>query len=145
MNFVIENCCGSKTPIRIEGEEGIVLGAVAGGKGVGETLGIEPSVGIGGIEFAHLGSDGLVFENSIIGKVKIRGSLVRFGEDEDGIAGSGHAADARVQHLGPSGTVFEGAVAELPVFVATDRPESCLLYTSPSPRDLSTSRMPSSA
>ena len=35
-----------------------------------------------------------------------------------GIAGSGHAADARVQHLGPSGNV-----AELPVFVATDRPE----------------------
>ena len=27
----------------------------------------------------------------------------------------------------------------------TNRPESCLLYTSPSPRDLSTSRMPSSA
>ena len=27
----------------------------------------------------------------------------------------------------------------------TDVPESCLLYTSPSPRDLSTSRMPSSA
>ena len=25
------------------------------------------------------------------------------------------------------------------------RPDSCLLYTSPSPRDLSTSRMPSSA
>ena len=26
-----------------------------------------------------------------------------------------------------------------------DEPDSCLLYTSPSPRDLSTSRMPSSA
>ena len=26
-----------------------------------------------------------------------------------------------------------------------DKPQSCLLYTSPSPRDLSTSRMPSSA
>ena len=26
-----------------------------------------------------------------------------------------------------------------------DKPENCLLYTSPSPRDLSTSRMPSSA
>ena len=26
-----------------------------------------------------------------------------------------------------------------------DEPEICLLYTSPSPRDLSTSRMPSSA
>ena len=66
----------------------------------------------------------------MIGEVKIRGGLVRVGEDEDGIAGSGHAADARVQHLGPSGTVFEGAVAELPVFVATDRPERtiCLYH-----------------
>ena len=29
--------------------------------------------------------------------------------------------------------------------VLTDLDEACLLYTSPSPRDLSTSRMPSSA
>ena len=29
--------------------------------------------------------------------------------------------------------------------VADDNPDACLLYTSPSPRDLSTSRMPSSA
>ena len=90
---MIKNCGGSKTPINIEGEKGIVLGAVAGCKGVGETLGIEPSVGIGGIEFAHNGSDGLVFENSIIGEVKIRGGLVRVGEDEDRIPRSGHAAN----------------------------------------------------
>ena len=32
----------------------------------------------------------------------------------------------------------------VPVFVITDA-NGCLLYTSPSPRDLSTSRMPSSA
>ena len=30
-------------------------------------------------------------------------------------------------------------------FLSRETPESCLLYTSPSPRDLSTSRMPSSA
>jgi len=30
-------------------------------------------------------------------------------------------------------------------FMFLERPEGCLLYTSPSPRDLSTSRMPSSA
>ena len=30
-------------------------------------------------------------------------------------------------------------------YYATDKYEGCLLYTSPSPRDLSTSRMPSSA
>ena len=29
--------------------------------------------------------------------------------------------------------------------VSNNAPDSCLLYTSPSPRDLSTSRMPSSA
>ena len=33
---------------------------------------------------------------------------------------------------------------EVPETEATE-PEDCLLYTSPSPRDLSTSRMPSSA
>ena len=30
-------------------------------------------------------------------------------------------------------------------FIQNDKVKSCLLYTSPSPRDLSTSRMPSSA
>ena len=35
-------------------------------------------------------------------------------------------------------------VTATPVLVVTDS-EGCLLYTSPSPRDLSTSRMPSSA
>ena len=34
---------------------------------------------------------------------------------------------------------------ELPIFEDTGLFASCLLYTSPSPRDLSTSRMPSSA
>ena len=32
-----------------------------------------------------------------------------------------------------------------PIFVASEQGLDCLLYTSPSPRDLSTSRMPSSA
>ena len=107
-----------------------MLRAITFGQSIGKTLGIEPSVGIGRVELAHHGPDGLVFENSMIGKVMIRRGLVRVGEDEDGIAGSGHAADARVQHLGPSGTVFEGTVAELPVFVATDRPERtiCLYH-----------------
>ena len=39
---------------------------------------------------------------------------------------------------------------EVPIYAGADRPmlrdlQTCLLYTSPSPRDLSTSRMPSSA
>ena len=40
---------------------------------------------------------------------------------------------------GKGGQEWEGANGKLPIF------NSCLLYTSPSPRDLSTSRMPSSA
>ena len=31
------------------------------------------------------------------------------------------------------------------MFILVDDPDSCLLYTSPSPRDLARSRMPSSA
>ena len=38
-----------------------------------------------------------------------------------------------------------GLVANLEIAVNGSRSWSCLLYTSPSPRDLSTSRMPSSA
>ena len=34
---------------------------------------------------------------------------------------------------------------EFVLHVRVDNPNDCLLYTSPSPRDLSTSRMPSSA
>ena len=34
---------------------------------------------------------------------------------------------------------------KLPALIAEDEVITCLLYTSPSPRDLSTSRMPSSA
>ena len=44
--------------------------------------------------------------------------------------------------MGPSGS---GKSTLLHCLAGLDRPSSCLLYTSPSPRDLSTSRMPSSA
>ena len=37
------------------------------------------------------------------------------------------------------------ALAAEPQLIVADEPTTCLLYTSPSPRDLSTSRMPSSA
>ena len=52
--------------------------------------------------------------------------------------------DAQVHHVNPSC----GDEVTLGVKLAGDKVESincCLLYTSPSPRDLSTSRMPSSA
>ena len=41
--------------------------------------------------------------------------------------------------------VVEAAQADDVVKTITDTARTCLLYTSPSPRDLSTSRMPSSA
>ena len=44
--------------------------------------------------------------------------------------------------IGPSGS---GKTTLLQIIGLLDRPTNCLLYTSPSPRDLSTSRMPSSA
>ena len=41
--------------------------------------------------------------------------------------------------------IFEGISSLLPIYEEIDPDGTCLLYTSPSPRDLSTSRMPSSA
>ena len=40
---------------------------------------------------------------------------------------------------------FPALIAALTLIVGFEHFQSCLLYTSPSPRDLSTSRMPSSA
>ena len=49
--------------------------------------------------------------------------------------------DAKVAHLS-----YEEARAKLVEIVSRlEQGNTCLLYTSPSPRDLSTSRMPSSA
>ena len=53
----------------------------------------------------------------------------------------------KITRLGTSQSVCTGGVetaAELQEYFAQN-PNICLLYTSPSPRDLSTSRMPSSA
>ena len=52
--------------------------------------------------------------------------------------------------IGSSGSRLIVTVVENPIvngvsFVGNDKIKDCLLYTSPSPRDLSTSRMPSSA
>ena len=52
---------------------------------------------------------------------------------------SGEVVTAHCANTGPmKGLLSEGAKVRISV-------SSCLLYTSPSPRDLSTSRMPSSA
>ena len=43
------------------------------------------------------------------------------------------------------GRLLNGLTISKSPFLKTDKNKNCLLYTSPSPRDLSTSRMPSSA
>ena len=47
--------------------------------------------------------------------------------------------------LGSLATIANHPVSNLTVIVLDNESYVCLLYTSPSPRDLSTSRMPSSA
>ena len=42
-------------------------------------------------------------------------------------------------------TAATGHIVERRIGAGQDKDKGCLLYTSPSPRDLSTSRMPSSA
>ena len=54
-----------------------------------------------------------------------------------GCGGSGNNTLNRITHLG-----VEGAIT---VAINTDKQHFCLLYTSPSPRDRTRSRMPSSA
>ena len=58
-------------------------------------------------------------------------------------------ADGKIQEIGsnisaPSGAEIIDAAGQYVMPGGID-PHTCLLYTSPSPRDLSTSRMPSSA
>ena len=57
-----------------------------------------------------------------------------------------HVADTLVAHVRPAGPTLDVGCGTGVVGVALrERGVSCLLYTSPNPRDLSTSRMPSSA
>ena len=65
----------------------------------------------------------------------IRVSLEQIGEDDQGNCGMEQVA-ART---------LWAATESVPSFRISNSPNACLLYTSPSPRDLSTSRMPSSA
>ena len=63
-------------------------------------------------------------------------------------ASSNLASSAEFQsepELDVHSSVFVRIDPEAPSIAAVSTAESCLLYTSPSPRDLSTSRMPSSA
>ena len=56
--------------------------------------------------------------------------------------GVGLTRDEAVTHLG---TIAKSGTSQFFESLTGDQQKDCLLYTSPSPRDLSTSRMPSSA
>ena len=60
--------------------------------------------------------------------------------DQDALARIVAATEARIPELDPAPPEFDGRFG-----VPDGISWRCLLYTSPSPRDLSTSRMPSSA
>ena len=72
-------------------------------------------------------------------------------DEEDTPMSTSICHNAKVQITGknilPSKGLYNGSIGVVKdiVFASGHSPNSCLLYTSPSPRDLSTSRMPSSA
>ena len=53
--------------------------------------------------------------------------------------------DFRSDKLTSSNTPTADEIQELEFILSQPQPKTCLLYTSPSPRDLAQSRMPSSA
>ena len=68
-----------------------------------------------------------------------QGARGRLGDKSDGGVGVGVAVGIDHQALGQEECLGDDGLVEIKQVVI------CLLYTSPSPRDLSTSRMPSSA
>ena len=62
---------------------------------------------------------------------------------------AGHPVRVGLIGAGKFGSMFLAQALKIPALhiagIADLSPDTCLLYTSPSPRDLSTSRMPSSA
>ena len=69
-------------------------------------------------------------------------AVVKIGDAID-VTYTGPKAGNDYIDLVPEG--YQQTSGEISYFYTRSKPESCLLYTSPSPRDLSTSRMPSSA
>ena len=139
------------------GRGGIAEGGhLAVGEDVGDALGlgvgVVPRCAVGVVDLAYGFTRGHVAEVVDAG---VRDRL-------DGVGPDGvHEAledvrGARDGTFNPGGVVFGARVVDFLVFAEEDRAflegdaevgenRRCLLYTSPSPRDLSTSRMPSSA
>ena len=57
----------------------------------------------------------------------------------------GEVLKLAVKRMLPGGALAKKQLGKLKIYAGSNHPHDCLLYTSPSPRDLSTSRMPSSA
>ena len=71
---------------------------------------------------------------------------LRVTQDQDGATDAPEPAASEAHEVPRVGfTYYFGRAVLVPLARLFYRPRICLLYTSPSPRDLSTSRMPSSA
>ena len=86
-------------------------------------------VGINTAILGQSGSIGIGFSIPSNSAKRVINQLIEFGETKRGWLG------VRIQTV----------TKEIAEVEKLDKPRGCLLYTSPSPRDLSTSRMPSSA
>ena len=101
------------------------------------------------------GADGLSSEdpgaNGLNSEVSGTDGSSSEGSGTDGPGSEGSGTDALISGNGNSNTAIDNDIPaidnEIPIdpLVSNDAVESCLLYTSPSPRDGLLSRMPSSA
>ena len=102
-----------------------------------------------GLAHFRVDSGGQVYANSGAGTEK-RAYFVRAWVNFDGQGGSA-GQNRSIQDSQNVSSVYDNDGGDFTINFANDMPTSayticgCLLYTSPSPRDLSTSRMPSSA
>ena len=138
---------GTLLPFQLKLAAGYALRLAPDGRTSGGGAVAQADVPIWGAFGARVGALGMGFAGSIADPRPLafggaHGSLL-YAVDEGNIAGRIHAGGL----IGYTAEVdFTGAFDELPrrdgVYAGV---VLCLLYTSPSPRDLSTSRMPSSA
>ena len=82
-----------------------------------------------------------------LGDVSLAGQRVLIREDFNVPIKNGQVtSDARIRAALPSlRQLLSAGVSQVLIASHLGRPKDCLLYTSPSPRDISGSRMPSSA